>query len=99
MTRVLVAEDQGAISIALEDTLGDEGYAVAGPFSTCSRAHEWLQHNTPDLALLDVWLSDGPCFDLARTLQDRNVSIVFVSATRPDGVPQDLEVMPWQDRS
>ena len=98
MARVLVAEDEGAISIALEDALADDGYTVAGPFSTCARAQAWLVENTPDLALLDVWLSDGSCFELARALRVRDVPVVFVSAARSDGLPKDLERVPWLEK-
>jgi AmiR/NasT family two-component response regulator len=53
MVQVLVAEDVGIISIALEDALIDAGYGVAGPFGTCAKATEWLNTNQPDLGLLD----------------------------------------------
>jgi CheY-like chemotaxis protein len=93
----LLAEDEGAISIALEDALADDGYTVAGPFSTCARAQAWLVENTPELALLDVWLSDGSCFELARALRARDVP-VFVSAAQSDGLPKDLEGVPWLEK-
>ena len=98
MTRVLVAEDEGVIGIALEDALAEAGYAIAGPFSSCSRAEDWLKNATPDLALLDVWLQDGPCFDLARVLRGRAVPVVFLSggtaaARRPSPAGQTLQAM------
>ena len=41
MVQALIAEDVGAISIALEDAVADAGYTVAGPFASCARAMEW----------------------------------------------------------
>src|SRR4051812_14786635 len=73
MVQVLVAEDVGAISIALEDALADAGYEVAGPFASCATAMAWLDGHAPDLALLDAVLSDGLCIELARALRARAV--------------------------
>jgi DNA-binding response OmpR family regulator len=76
---VLLAEDEAVISLALEDALAEAGFRVAGPFAHCARALEWLQDNTPDAALLDVELADGPCTEVARTLHQRGVRLVFFS--------------------
>ena len=76
----LIAEDEAAISLALEDSLRDAGFRIAGPFAHCARALEWLTAATPDVALLDVELADGPCTEVALTLQERAVPIVFFSA-------------------
>jgi DNA-binding response OmpR family regulator len=43
-------------------------------------------------------LSDGSCFELARALRARDVPVVFVSAARSDGVPKDLEGVPWLEK-
>src|SRR3954471_19804608 len=83
MVQVLVAEDVGAISIALEDALTDAGYSVAGPFASCVTALEWLDGNQPDLALLDAVLSDGLCIELARALRVRAVPFLFLSGNHP----------------
>jgi DNA-binding response OmpR family regulator len=65
MVQVLVAEDIGVISLALEDTLADGGYTVAGPFASRATASAWLREHTPDVALLDLVLRDGPCLEVA----------------------------------
>ena len=85
---VLLAEDEGLISLALEDALDEAGFRIAGPFAHCAHALEWLQHNTPDAALLDIELADGPCTEVARILHRRGVLIVFFSA----GAVHDLEI-------
>jgi DNA-binding response OmpR family regulator len=78
---VLVVEDHGVVAMALEDDLTNAGYTVAGPFSTCSDALPWLSTQTPDLAVLDIMLKDGPCKDLAAELTRRDVPFVVYSAS------------------
>src|SRR4051794_18820554 len=99
MVQVLVAEDVGAISIALEDALTDAGYKVAGPFASGAAATEWLHGNQPDLALLDAVLSDGLCIELARALRARAVPFLFLSGNAPlYGMPPDLNDAPWIEK-
>jgi DNA-binding response OmpR family regulator len=99
MVQVLVAEDIGAISIALEDALADAGYAVAGPFASCATAMEWLDGNRPDLALLDAVLNDGLCIELARALRARAIPFLFLSGNHPlHGLPADLHDAPWLEK-
>src|SRR6478609_10310805 len=45
----LVLEDEAMIALNLQDELQDAGYRVAGPFTTCSAALEWLGTATPDM--------------------------------------------------
>ena len=59
--RILVAEDEALISVILSGDLRDEGYVIAGPFSTARDALAWLADDTPDLAIVDYMLRDGPC--------------------------------------
>jgi hypothetical protein len=40
---VLLLEDEALIVLNLQDDLQDAGYEVAGPFTTCAAALEWLQ--------------------------------------------------------
>ncbi|HEV7443874.1 MAG TPA: response regulator [Steroidobacteraceae bacterium] len=83
--RVLIAEDQALIAMMIEQELADAGYATVGPFKTCAAASDWLSHDTPDLAILDVQLQDGPCTDLAIELERRGVRIaVFSGGTQLD---------------
>lgn len=96
MTQVLVAEDVAAISLSLEDALIEADYSVAGPFNSCVAAHEWLEMHTPDLALLDLRLSDGPCIEVARLLRGRGVpTLIFSGDTSPMSLPPDLRDLPW----
>jgi DNA-binding response OmpR family regulator len=81
---VLVLEDEALIALNVQDELQDAGYAVAGPFSTCSAALEWLQTTTPDMAILDATLKDGPCREIAVELSRRQVPFLIYSGYQED---------------
>jgi DNA-binding response OmpR family regulator len=99
MGKVLVVEDVGAISLALEDALTDAGYEVAGPFASASAAMKWLEANRPDLAVLDAVLRDGVCVELARSLRRLAVPFLFLSGNHPRfGMPPDLHDAPWIEK-
>ena len=79
----LVAEDQALIALALEAALEEVGIGIAGPFGSCVEASAWVARHTPELALLDFKLRDGPCTNLATTLLGREVPVIITS-----GCPQ-----------
>jgi two-component SAPR family response regulator len=91
----LIVEDQALIGLSLEAYLEENGYQVAGPFLTNADALRWLERHTPELALLDVILKDGPCLELARLLKSRGVPFAIYSGLKPQGVPPELEEVPW----
>jgi CheY-like chemotaxis protein len=83
--RILIAEDYGLIGVMLEQELREAGFVVAGPFASCAAALKWLTTHTPDAAILDIELSDGPCIEVAQTLRDRNVPFLVLA-----GQPCDI---------
>jgi DNA-binding response OmpR family regulator len=96
---VLVVEDEAAIGLALADALTDAGYIVAGPISTSTDAFEWLERATPDLALVDVMLRDGPCTGLARELRRRGVPFLINSGhPQGDWAGPELANAPWLEK-
>jgi DNA-binding response OmpR family regulator len=81
---VLVLEDEVLIALNLQDEIQDAGYEVAGPFTTCSTALEWLQTATPNMAILDAALKDGPCREIALELRRREVPFLIYSGHQED---------------
>lgn len=81
---VLILEDEVLIGINLQDELQDAGYRVAGPFITCAAALEWLRTATPDAAILDAALKDGPCREIALELGKRAVPFLIYSGYEED---------------
>ena len=61
--RVLVVEDEAAISMLLEDMLLDFGCAIVGPAARLSVALDLAKSESFDLAILDVNLAGE--FDLS----------------------------------
>ncbi len=81
---VLVLEDEALIGLNLRDDLQDAGYRVEGPFTTCTAALEWLETATPDTAILDAALKDGPCREIALELTRREVPFLIYSGYHED---------------
>ncbi|KLK91322.1 hypothetical protein AA309_20935 [Microvirga vignae] len=81
---VLVLEDEALIALNLQDELQDAGYDVAGPFTTCAAALEWLGTETPGAAILDAALKDGPCREIALELGRREVPFLIYSGHHED---------------
>lgn len=81
---VLVLEDEALIALDLQDELQDAGHEVAGPFTTCSAALQWLQTATPDTAILDATLNDGSCHRVATELSRRGVPFLIYSGYQED---------------
>ncbi len=81
---VLILEDEALIALNLQDELQDAGYRIAGPFTTCAAALEWLQTATPDTAILDAALKDGPCREIALELSRRKVRFLIYSGHHED---------------
>jgi two-component system, response regulator PdtaR len=76
---VLVLEDEAIIAIDVQDELQDRGYRVAGPFTSCADALEWLQSATPDLAILNSVVKDRGCQEIALELSRRKVPFLIYS--------------------
>jgi DNA-binding response OmpR family regulator len=81
---VLVLEDVALIALNLQDELQDSGYEVAGPFTDCSAALDWLRTATPDMAILDATLNDGSCHSVAAELSRREVPFLIYSGHKED---------------
>ncbi|MXQ12407.1 response regulator [Microvirga makkahensis] len=95
----LVAEDQALIGMALEATLEDAGVAVAGPFPSCRDALAWVEDHTPEFAIVDYKLKDGPCTELARALLARNVPVIIYSGyPHGDDLPAEFRGLPWLEK-
>ena len=94
----LVLEDQALIAMALEASLEDAGFRVAGPFMSNAEALAWLDNNAPDLALLDVLLKDGPCTSVVRALRARSIPFAIYSGLRPGSRPPELGAVRWMEK-
>jgi DNA-binding response OmpR family regulator len=74
-------EDEALIALDIEDQLQNAGLQVVGVFRSCKTALDWLEDHSPDIAILDIELSDGNFAAIAQLLHERNVPFVVHSAS------------------
>jgi CheY-like chemotaxis protein len=77
--KVLVVEDDPTQALDLEAQLRDLGCAVLGPAASKAEAAALLRRERPNLALLDMTLTDGSAFPLARRLVVSDVPFAVVT--------------------
>ena len=65
--------------MSLEAYLEELGIAVCGVFVSEAQALGYLEHHTPDFAILDYSLKSGPCTEVARLLRRRGVPVIVYS--------------------
>jgi DNA-binding response OmpR family regulator len=94
-----VCEDQALIGTALEAYLEDQGVAVIGPFASNAEALAWIERDTPEVAILDYMLRDGPCTAVVRTLTGRGVPVIIYSGFPQDAkTPPELRGLTWLEK-
>lgn len=91
--RVLVVEDEAAISMLLEDMLLDFGCEVVGPAARLSTALDMVRTERFDLAILDVNLAGDPVYPVAEAVAARGVPFLFSTGYGSGGLED-----PFRDR-
>ena len=92
--RVLVVEDEAAISLLLEDMLLDFGCEVVGPAARLATALEAAGKEALDLAILDVNVAGEPIYPVAEALQARGVPFVFSTGYGSAGIRDEFRERP-----
>lgn len=86
--RILIAEDDPFITLALEEALADYGLIVAGAARTVAAAIQLARDADIDLALLDVNLGAERVDAVADILSARGRPFVFTSGCGRAGLPE-----------
>lgn len=82
--RILVLEDEALVAMLLEDTLLDLGHE-AHVFMRLDQACDAAQSGDFDIAILDVNVSGGASYSVARILAGRGVPFAFATgASEPN---------------
>jgi DNA-binding NarL/FixJ family response regulator len=68
MTRLAIVDDHEALRDGLQSLLADSGLDVVGTAGNVAAAMDLVEHEQPDVALVDIRLPDGSGIDLARML-------------------------------
>lgn len=81
MKKILVVEDELALSTGLCFELDTEGYLSMAAFN-CQKTRQLLKNSELDLVLLDVNLPDGNGFDLCREIKTMypELPVIFLTA-------------------
>jgi CheY-like chemotaxis protein len=88
--RVLIVEDEALISMVLGDLVEDTLPADVVIKSSVNEARK-VMGQPFDLALLDIDVINGKTYEIARALVRNNVPYVFVTGSRKDQLPADLQ--------
>ena len=80
-TRILIVEDQFVEANNLKCILKNAGYAISPIASSVQEALDIIDHELPDLVLLDIYLQGRLTgIDLAIALTKQNIAFVYLSA-------------------
>ena len=81
MAKILVVEDDLALSAGLCFALDEAGHLTAAAY-TCQKARQLLKTDRFDLVILDVNLPDGNGFDLCRECKSSapKLPVIFLTA-------------------
>lgn len=80
MNRLLLVEDDKALSMGIEFTLKDEGYEVLTA-ATYQDGQSLFERENFDLIILDVNLPDGNGYDLCKHIRSKSdVPVIFLTA-------------------
>ncbi|KAA3514483.1 MULTISPECIES: response regulator [Agrobacterium] len=89
--RVLIVEDEYLVAMDVETSLQSMGVETIDIATTLLQAKESLLREKPDCVLLDVSLSDGTSYELARHLREYSIPFGFVSGYGDtSGFPPDF---------
>lgn len=88
--RLLLVEDDEALSRVLVRGLTEEGHAVDPAFSVAS-AEEAFVINSYDLVVLDLGLPDGDGLELCRSLRAGGAVVPILILTARDGISDRVE--------
>jgi DNA-binding response OmpR family regulator len=91
---VLIVEDEFLIAMDIEMTISAAGYRVVGPAGSVEKALSLAVRDRPDVALLDVRISDGLSYPVARQLREQGTPFAFVTSTVHGDLPEEFRGSP-----
>ena len=92
--RILIVEDEPMLAFALEDTLIDAGFQIAGVAGELSAALAIIECGVCDAAILDVNLAGVSAGPAAAALAMRGLPFLLLSGYSSDQLPDALSDAP-----
>ncbi len=92
--RILIVEDEPMLAFAIEDTLLDSGFAVAGVAGELQTALAMIESGVCDGAILDVNLSGVSAGPAASALAARGLPFIILSGYSSDQQPSAFSGAP-----
>jgi DNA-binding LytR/AlgR family response regulator len=92
--RVLIVEDEILVVIDLEAIIA-EIFPATIIVKTSVASTKKVLHEPFDFAFLDVDVTNGKTFEVARLLAEKGVPFVFVSGASPNELPDALRDIPF----
>jgi DNA-binding NarL/FixJ family response regulator len=86
--RVLIVEDEAAISILIEDMLLDFGTEIVGPAARIEDALQLAREADLDLGILDINLAGEETYPVAGVLRERGIPFVFATGYSTKALPE-----------
>ena len=80
MERLLLVEDDPTLIRMLSSFLRAEGFSVT-PVTGQTAAKEEMEHQKPDLALVDISLAEGNGFGVCACAKSQGVPVIFLTAS------------------
>lgn len=78
--RILLAEDDSAVVVALIDQLRSLGHEVVGEAATGRQAVQLAEETRPELVVMDIMMPDGDGIEAARQIAEKcPVPVVFLT--------------------
>lgn len=91
--RILIVEDDMFVALDLETIVAQQSEAEVLAVNSVSAAERVA--GDVDMAILDIDVADGTTYELARALHRRRTPFIFVSASRREDVPGELNTAPF----
>lgn len=92
--RILVVEDEAAVSLMLEDLLTAAGATVVGPAADTATALALAQAEPIDCAVIDYALVGGTSLPAADALLNRGIPFLFASGYDAAGIDRRYARIP-----
>ena len=93
--RIMIAEDEPLLAMALGEQLREYGFEVAGVAASVRQAVALLGEVTCDAAILDCNLRGESVEPLATLLQERQIPFIFHSGYNGKNVPAKFNDVPF----